>query len=194
MENLDINNRKAAHIAKTLLEQFGTRAGRTYLDVGCGSGGAARYIAQQLQLIVTGIDADSEEIILAQKESSGLKNLTFRTADAEDLPFDDSLFDFIFCCKAMHHFPHWRAALNEMVRVLKPTGYLFVSDLSLPYCWEFMKERFRGKLGPFPRRKQVQTEATELGLHEKILTQRIGEYDIAWQKWKHLDKRGVEPR
>lgn len=181
-ERLDKHNRKAAFIAKALLERTGVRNGQTYLDVGCGNGGATRYIAEQLHLTATGIDIGSEEIAEAQRDSAGIPNLAFRVADAERLPFENSSYDFIFCCKAFHHIPDWRVAIQEMVRVLKPQRYLLMSDLRLPYCWAFTKDRLRGKLGPFPNRRRIQAAATEAGLQRKFLKQRIGDYDIVWQK------------
>lgn len=179
---LDKHNRKAALIATALLERVAVRAGQTYLDVGCGSGGATRYVAEQLHLIATGVDIGSEEINEAQDNSGGESNVKFQIANAEHLPFENSSFDFIFCCKALHHIPAWQVAIQEMIRVLKPQGYLLVSDLLLPYCWTFIKDRMKGSLGPFPNKSYIQAAAIQAGLQQKFLKKRIGDYDIMWQK------------
>ncbi|MFA5454345.1 MAG: class I SAM-dependent methyltransferase [Sulfurimonas sp.] len=57
--------------------------------------------------------------------------------EAEALPFEDSSFDAVFMGEALHHFDDIDAALNEVVRVLKEGGRLFIYD--------FDKGTFLGK-------------------------------------------------
>jgi len=68
-------------------------ANAVVLDVGCGSGWAARLIATQAsQGHVIGIDVSDEMIRLASDQSRDFPNLEFKVASAESLPFGDAKF------------------------------------------------------------------------------------------------------
>ena len=63
------------------------------LDVGCGSGWAARLMAEEAsQGHVVGIDVSDEMIRVATDQSRDFSNLEFRVASAESLPFEDAAF------------------------------------------------------------------------------------------------------
>jgi len=47
----------------------------------------------------------------------------FVACDAENIPFKDALFDAVFSVALLHHLPSTAQALNEIRRVLKPTGF-----------------------------------------------------------------------
>lgn len=64
--------------------------------------------------------------------ATGVKNVCFRLADAEDLPFSDEIFDLVTCRIAPHHFPDAFRFVTDSARVLKPGGMLLVQDHALP--------------------------------------------------------------
>ena len=70
------------------------------LDIGCGIGGAARYLASQFGCKVSGIDL-IEEFVGAAKmltERMGLDDLvTFDQGDVLELPYGDGNFDVVWC-------------------------------------------------------------------------------------------------
>ena len=55
--------------------------------------------------------------------------------DAQSLPFADSSFDAVVSCETIEHLPRVQAALNEMYRVTRPGGRLF---LTTPNYFNFM--------------------------------------------------------
>ena len=59
-------------------------------------------------------------------------NISFETADAEDLPFADASFDLVTCRIAPHHFQHIDRFLAESHRVLRDGGVLAVVDNVVP--------------------------------------------------------------
>jgi ubiquinone/menaquinone biosynthesis C-methylase UbiE len=62
----------------------------------------------------------------------GIENVSYRLADAENLPFDEHRFDLVTCRAAPHHFPDCARFVRQCARVLKPGGMLLVQDHVLP--------------------------------------------------------------
>lgn len=94
------------------------------LEVASGSGGPARYLAQQTGCYVTGIDANEHGVETAT-QSLSCSDLTdrikFRVADANGiLPFEDNTFDAAVCIDSMNHFPDRANVFREWCRVLRP--------------------------------------------------------------------------
>ena len=101
------------------------------LDVGCGSGWAARLMAQQaLEGWVVGIDVSDEMISVARAESADYPNLEFQVASAEQLPFSDAEFSHAFSMESLYYYTDIASALAEIRRVLNKGG-LFVSVVDL---------------------------------------------------------------
>ncbi len=106
-------------------------ANAVVLDVGCGSGWAARLIATQAsQGHVIGIDVSDEMIRVASDQSKGFPNLEFKVASAEALPFDDAKFSHAFSMESLYYYADIEAAAREIRRVLRPGG-LFVTVVDL---------------------------------------------------------------
>ena len=108
-------------------------ANAVVLDVGCGSGWAARLIATQAsQGHVIGIDVSDEMIRVASDQSKGFPNLEFKVASAEALPFDDAKFSHAFSMESLYYYSNMVAALREIHRVLADGGvFVTVIDLYL---------------------------------------------------------------
>ena len=106
-------------------------ANAVVLDVGCGSGWAARLIATQAsQGHVIGIDVSDEMIRLASDQSRDFPNLEFKVASAESLPFGDAKFSHAFSTESLYYYADIEAAAREIRRVLRPGG-LFVTVVDL---------------------------------------------------------------
>jgi len=123
--------------AQPLLEGAGLKPGQHVLDVACGTGipslMAAPFVAPGGT--VTGIDLAPGMVELAREkaEERGLKNVTFREADGESLPFPDESFDVVLCNHGLVHMTDRGKALHEMWRVLKKgTGVIALSVWSTP--------------------------------------------------------------
>lgn len=102
------------------------------LDVGCGAGTTACLIAERHGAHVTGIDLSPVMIEKAQARARQFgvqEKTTFRTADVLNLPFDDDSFDTVLIESVLVPFAGDRhAALDSMVRVLKPGGRLAANE------------------------------------------------------------------
>lgn len=117
------------------------------LEVGCGSGGVSRYIAEKYLLNVTGTDLDPELVQLARENIHDTSNIQFPEANATNLPFEDNHFDIVLSFGVMHHIPNWLDALKEIKRVLKPEGYLVYFDILYPKFAAWVGGFFKHKYG-----------------------------------------------
>jgi 2-polyprenyl-3-methyl-5-hydroxy-6-metoxy-1,4-benzoquinol methylase len=107
-------------------------AGKSLLDVACGSGGPALRIAAIAGCAVTGVD-NHEQAIATAKSRAAQRRLTERArfvlADAgSQLSFPDTSFDAITCIDAINHLNNRPAVIAEWVRLLKPGGRLLFTD------------------------------------------------------------------
>ena len=106
--------------APALLEAIGIRKDMELLEVACGPGFFAAAAASR-GAHVTGVDFSANVVAEAKKRHP---SLTFREADAEDLPFPDSAFDGVAINFGVNHFPFPQRALSEACRVLRAGGRL----------------------------------------------------------------------
>ena len=103
------------------------------LDLGCGTGVAARTIARRSDFSgrITGIDRSSHLIDaasrLAQEEGLGGK-AEFCAGDSHTLELRDAEFDAVVAHTLFSHLDDPRAVLTEIVRVLKPGGKVGIFD------------------------------------------------------------------
>jgi ubiquinone/menaquinone biosynthesis C-methylase UbiE len=97
------------------------RGDESVLDCGCGDGGVARLLRQRVRAVV-GIDV---EPFPTWSDDTGL---TFRVADAEQLPFEDERFDVVYSKDSLHHMETPERALDEYRRVLKGGGTALIVE------------------------------------------------------------------
>jgi ubiquinone/menaquinone biosynthesis C-methylase UbiE len=102
------------------------------LDIGCGTGWAVCYAASLVKNEgrFYGIDISSKMIEKAVKNCGGCENIHFYKADAATLPFEDDFFDSIICTNSFHHYFSPSKVLNEVYRVLKPGGKIYIMELT----------------------------------------------------------------
>jgi ubiquinone/menaquinone biosynthesis C-methylase UbiE len=106
--------------------------GEAVLDIGCGAGVDAIFAATMTGPTgeVVGIDLIPEMLQRAKENLSlsNLKNVTFKEASAENLPFLDAKFDVVISNGAFNLVTFKANALSEVFRVLKSGGRLMIAD------------------------------------------------------------------
>jgi SAM-dependent methyltransferase len=104
------------------------------LDLGCGIGGPARYLAATFGCEVTGVDLSPAFIDAATYLTArcGLSaRVTFQVGDALHLPFEDAAFDAVFLLHVAMNVENRSALYAEVRRVLTPGGRFVTYDLVL---------------------------------------------------------------
>ncbi|MFQ5757925.1 MAG: class I SAM-dependent methyltransferase [Acidiferrobacterales bacterium] len=99
----------------------------TVLEVACGTGVVTRALATALPSACEIIATDLNEAMVAHGESIGtFRPVTWRSADAMALPFEDESFDVVVCQFSVMFIPDRVGAYREIRRVLRPGGtFLF---------------------------------------------------------------------
>ncbi len=117
-----------------MLSQSGITAESRVLEVACGNGKAAIWLAQQTGCEVVGIDLSSSYIENAQSKASDFPSLrvSFQKESATNLPFENDSFTHAWSQGALYHIPELSKALAEAHRVLKPGGIFLFDDLVTP--------------------------------------------------------------
>lgn len=121
-------------VRKSTVKAARLKAGEAVLDVGCGTGDltlrAARRVGADGR--AAGIDASPDMIKIAgRKAAKRGRDIDYRVAPIEDLPFQDGEFDAALSSFMIHHLPDDLKVrgLAEVRRVLRPGGRLVAVDL-----------------------------------------------------------------
>jgi ubiquinone/menaquinone biosynthesis C-methylase UbiE len=102
------------------------------LEIGCGSGGYALYLAETVGCRLLGVDINAAGVRNANQLAlaRGLAGRAqFEQCDvSKNLPFDDQTFDAVFSNDVLCHVPGRPEVLGEIFRVLHPGGRMLFSD------------------------------------------------------------------
>ncbi len=117
--------------------------GSDILEVGCGRGGGASYIAGYFSpKSIKGLDLCKKSIDFCSKHYS-IKGLSFCCGNALNLPYTDNNFDAVINVESSHRYPDMERFLDEVYRVLKPGGYLLFADLREGKTIDVLKKQLK---------------------------------------------------
>ena len=111
-----------------IARQVGSRS--RVLDVGCGDGTLARYLAAPGRT-VTGLDPDAGCILRARRASEGTAGLRFVLTDFEMFEAAPGSFDAVLFVASLHHMVA-TAAVEKAAALLSPGGVLLIVGLAAP--------------------------------------------------------------
>jgi demethylmenaquinone methyltransferase / 2-methoxy-6-polyprenyl-1,4-benzoquinol methylase len=119
---------------KVLLTILNKQNPKNILDVATGTGDLALVLAKNKNYQVTGYDLSAKMLEVAKRKASKnlSQNLSFIHGDAENMPFEDNQFDAITVSFGVRNFENLEKGLQEMNRVLKPNGKLYILEFSQP--------------------------------------------------------------
>jgi SAM-dependent methyltransferase len=105
-------------------------AGGDWIDVACGPGVVSRATAVRVGS-VKGVDLTPAMIAEAERraDDEGIENVGFALGDATALEFADDSFDGAITRLSLHHIPAPGRVVAEMARLVRPGGWILVSDI-----------------------------------------------------------------
>lgn len=117
-----------------LADRLPIRAGQHVLDIGCGLGGPARYIAQRFQCRATGLDITPPFVETANKLTRLLRmeaQVTIEPGDGQRLPYPDATFDGAYTQHVTMNVPDRPGFFAQAYRVLKPGAFFALTEHGL---------------------------------------------------------------
>ena len=109
-------------LAPLFVRFAGVRDGDTVLDIGSGTGALTAAVAKVTPSSrIVGIDPAASYVALAQSQHRS-RLLLFEVGDAQQMRFDDAIFDRTLSLLVVNFIPDVRKALSEMTRVTKAKG------------------------------------------------------------------------
>jgi len=101
------------------------------VDLGAGDGYLSRAAANKVNTVIA-VDISEAMIEELRKKASaeGIRNIQPIVSDGCDLPLADSSVDIVCANMFLHHIEEPVTAINEMHRILKPGGRVFLADLT----------------------------------------------------------------
>ncbi|HEV7512156.1 MAG TPA: methyltransferase domain-containing protein [Candidatus Acidoferrum sp.] len=100
------------------------------LDIAAGPGYIAEAFAKN-SCEVLGMDLTEAMLAIARTRTAehGVKNISFTTGDAQNLPFHEGEFDVVVCRLALHHVQQPAKVVSGMSRVCRRDGIVLVEDI-----------------------------------------------------------------
>ncbi len=181
---------------QTLAPHMQLAKGQAVLDIGCGLGGPARYLARHFGCRMTGVDLTPEYVAIAGSLNERLGEpdaVDFVTGSGLDLPFDAGRFDRAYMLHVGMNIADKHRLCAETARVLRPDGLFIVydlmlsgeGDLSFPVPWasrpemSFVEppETYRAALTAAGFDIEAENDHRELGLeHLETMRARTAEF------------------
>ena len=163
--------------------------GQRVLDLGCGEGYGSRLLRGREPEFVVSVDISRAAVDNAVADSGNVVGLG-AVVDAECLPFRDHAFDLVVCFEVIEHVMRPASLVDEVRRVLNPSGMLLVStpnksvynenqsapnpfhmsEMELPEFQDLLAARFR---------------------HVSVLSQRVVATSLLWPLSEALAPNGV---
>jgi 27-O-demethylrifamycin SV methyltransferase len=121
-------------LTRLMADSAGLGAGSDVLDVGCGTGGPAVYLAKERGSRVVGISTSKVGIARAKTRATEMGiagQVAFCVADGTTTGYGDGSFDCVWVMESSHLIPQKDLLIKECARVLRPGGTAVLCDLVL---------------------------------------------------------------
>jgi ubiquinone/menaquinone biosynthesis C-methylase UbiE len=137
LKNYTRNFRHKKIIALIDVPRYGT-----ILDLSCSDGAfIERLHAVSPDLKLFGVDIAAGDI---EQAKVNFPYADFRNESVDRLSFGEDTFDMVFSTMSLHHYPNVIGFLEEVVRILKPDGILYITDLIPRSKWTQRFQNWNG--------------------------------------------------
>lgn len=112
-------------VSTAMIERLDVGENQQHLDIAAGTGEPGLSIARLVpkgRVVLTDLAAEMLDVAARRAHAQGVTNIETTVCSADDLPFDDAVFDSISVRFGYMFFPDAANATEEFVRVLKPGG------------------------------------------------------------------------
>ncbi len=128
-EEISKNNYDDQSLKSKIMELNLLNQSMTLVDLGAGNGLISRFTARYVKKVIA-VDISGEMLreLHRKAKSEGIQNIEIMESDALDVPLADSSADVVCSIMFLHHIEQPELAIQEMYRLVKPGGKLFVAD------------------------------------------------------------------
>ncbi len=153
---LDSDYRRRVQPPDQLIQRSGIKEGMEVLELGCGPGAftpfVARAVGKKGRVYALDIQPKMLEQLknkLSRPENKDIRNVKLIEGSAYELPFDSGSLDLVYLVTVLQEIPDRNRALAEVKRVLKPGGFLAVTELfpDPDYPWKSTTIKLGEKAG-----------------------------------------------
>src|SRR3989344_4123684 len=135
-----------------IIKELGDIRGKKVLDIGCEAGFISLKILKKQPSDLYAIDIIDKAINEFKEKLKNRKyntNIVIKKAFLQEIPFQENFFDVAVCTEVIEHAPNIAKGFDEMARVLKKGGLLFLT---------FPNEKLRKKVYPIVKLLGVNTD------------------------------------
>lgn len=176
------------------------------LDAGTGTARIPIVVLQRnRQLSIVAVDYSKHMLKVAEKnvkDAGYQEQIVLQFADAENLDYSASHFDFVMSNSLAHHLPDPLPFLKEILRVVKPNGGILIRDLLRPAskaalealvekyvgdCDEYQKKLYRDSLHASLTIAEVQELVNNAQLPDAKVVQSSDRHWSIERKWRPYD-------
>ena len=125
--------------SRWLFDQFDLSANAAILELGCGRGDLWSENRDRIDHSwhITLTDRSPGMLDATRKRlSPAISGLRFDVVDAQEIPFDDSVFDVVIANHMLYHVPDRPRAFQQIRRVLRPSGHFYAATNGLGHLRE----------------------------------------------------------
>lgn len=98
-------------------------------EIGCGQGAGGVFLAQYKKpRSYIGIDLSKKAIAFCQRHNKST-NIQWMQGSADRLPIPDNSVDIVLNIESSHFYPSMERFVSEVLRILRPNGYMAFADL-----------------------------------------------------------------
>jgi SAM-dependent methyltransferase len=117
---------------------------KNVLELAAGSGSAVNFLPNDNRYTGTDISPGLLKKAVKRFRNANFNHAEFYVASADDLPFDDNLFDVLLCILSLNFFKDIKKVFKEVKRVAE-SGAIFICSVPVPERRK-VQSRIRGTL------------------------------------------------